>query len=222
MTTHRRGLSSLVVLLVVFLGATAGPTSAGDLRGRVVIPAGSGPAVVFVRGLTGQPLPAGDTIITHRVGGTFEPPVAIGFVGNDLVFKNEDDQLHTTHLYLHLAQQERVSGRPLKNGATLYNIALPQPGMEVRRPIKAYFEYSDDTGVIDVRCNPHPGEQAALLVFDHPYAAVTATDGSFSIAGVPAGTHEVWVWHAGRIAKWRDVAVKASGATDVTGAISLP
>lgn len=222
MTTHLRGLPLLIGLVVACLGATTAPSSAGDLRGRVTMPAGSGPAVVFVRGVTGQPLPTGDTVITHRAGGSFDPAVAIGFVGNDFVFKNEDDQLHTTHLYLHLAQQERVSGRPLKNGATIYNIALPQPGMEVRRAIRPYFEYSDDTGVIDVRCNPHPGEQAALLIFDHPYAAVTTRDGSFSIANVPAGTHEVWVWHAGRVAKWRDVAVKPAGATDVTGAVPAP
>ena len=120
-----------------------GSLSAGELKGRVVAPKGSGPSVVFLRGITGAEVPKKDTVIRHAPGGKFEPAVVIGFVGNDFVLRNDDDKLHTTHLYLHLAYQEERSSRPLKNGATLYNIALPTKGMEVRRPIKAYYEYSD-------------------------------------------------------------------------------
>lgn len=214
-------IARTVLFIVLLTLAGTLPSHAGELRGRLAIPAGSGPAVVFVRGLTGQ-VPPADTVITHRAGGAFDPAVAIAFVGNQLVFRNEDDQLHTTHLYLHLAEQGRSSGRPLKNGATLANIALPLRGMEVRRPVRPYFQFSDETGAIDVRCNPHPGEQGTLLVFTHPFAAVTRPDGTFSIPNVPAGTHQVWVWHAGRTAKWNDVAVKASGPTEMTGKMPGP
>ena len=136
-------------------------------------------------------------MITHLAGGRFEPEVSIGFVGNDFLFRNEDDTLHTTHLYLQLAYQKEISGRPLVNGATVYNIALPKQGMEVRRPIRPYHGYRDDTGYIAVKCNPHPNEQAAVLVFDHPFAAVTGEDGEFLIPDLPAGRHEVWVWQDG-------------------------
>jgi|TARA_B100000315_G_scaffold258500_1_gene310873 hypothetical protein len=202
---------------VVALFATVATASAdAELTGRVVVPAGSGPAVVFLQGVVGQPRSDHDTVITHAADGSFEPAVAVGFVGNQFIFKNDDDTLHTTHLYLHLAYQREISGRPLRNGATLYNIALPLQDMEVRRPIKQYFEFTDQTGIIDVRCNPHPDEAATVLVFDHPYAAVSAANGAFTIPDVPAGTHEVWVWHDGEASLWRSVEVGASGATEVT------
>ena len=213
MTTHTaRWIPSLTLL---FLVVGVGASLADDLTGRVIMPPGSNPAVVFLKDVTGGTVPTRDTTITHRPGGTFEPAVSIGFVGSQFVFKNEDDQLHTTHLLLHLASQLARSGRPLKNGATVYNIALPIPGMEVSRPIKAYAEFTDDTGVIDVRCNPHPGETASLLVFDHPYAAVSGADGAFTIPDVPAGSHDVWVWHDGKTWMSGTVDVTARGPTQV-------
>jgi plastocyanin len=212
----------MLLSTLLFLAFGVGASHGAELAGRVDAPAGSGPAVVFLQGVTGGALPEDDTVITHRSGGAFEPAVAIGFVGNDFVFRNEDGRLHTTHLYLHLAYQEKVSSRPIKNGATLYNIALPLKGMEVRRPIKAYHEFTDQTGFIDVRCNPHSEESASILVFDHPYATVTAEDGSFTIAGVPAGRHEVWVWHARTVSRWRSVDVSARGATEITIEVSAP
>ena len=208
--------TSMLVLLIALLAAGTAPNQAAELSGRVVAPAGSSPAVIFLRGVAGGQLPDTDTVITHQSDGTFEPAVAIGFVGNEFVFQNEDDALHTTHLYLHLAYQREISRRPLRNGATLYNIAMPLQGMEVRRPIKQYFEFTDQTGIIDVRCNPHPDETATILVFDHPYAAVSGANGAFTIPNVPAGSHDVWIWHGGEASLWRTVEVGASGATEVT------
>lgn len=101
------------------------------------------------------------------------------------------------------------------NGATLYNIALPKAGMEVRRPIRPYHEYRDETGIIVVKCNPHPEEKAFVLVFNHPYAAVSTEDGRFSIPDVPAGKHEVWVWRVGAGNKWRTVDFKDKEPTEV-------
>jgi hypothetical protein len=34
-----------------------------------------------------------------------------------------------------------------------------------------------------------------LLVQDHPYMAVSAGEGSFEIANIPAGKHEFQLWH---------------------------
>jgi hypothetical protein len=179
-------------------GREADAAQAGGLSGR--LSGGedlAGAAVVWLQGAPAAAVPEVDTVITHVAGGRFEPPVSIGFVGNEFVFKNEDDSLHTTHLYLHLAQQEAVSARPLVNGATLYNIALPIQGMEVRRPIDPYASFREDSGVIDVKCNPHPDEKAALLVFDHPYATMVAEGGTFSFPDAPAGTYALWTWHEG-------------------------
>lgn len=188
-----------------------GSAGAGELRGRVA--GDEGQAVVWVEGAPGQ-VPRRDVVISH-VSGRFEPYVSVGFVGNDFVLRNEDGTLHNTHLYMRLAYQKAVSQRPLHYGATLFNVALPKAGMEVRRPIKPYYRYREETGFIEVVCNPHPGEQAYVLIFDHPYAAVTGKDGAFSIPDVPAGRHEVRVWRNGVVRAWGTAEVRDGAPTEV-------
>ena len=50
--------------------------------------------------------------------------------------------------------------------------------------------------MVHFQCNIHPWMDAWVLVFNHPYAAVTDADGNFTIKNVPAG-HKVRVtaWH---------------------------
>ena len=187
---------------------------AGGVRGRIIGDGEIGPAVVWVEGLSGGQVSKQNTEITH-VSGQFQPYVSIGFVGNSFIFRNEDDTLHNTHLYLRLGYQKAISQRPLHYGATLYNVALPKGSDEVKRPIKPYHRYRDDTGFIEVVCNPHPGERAYVLVFDHPYAAVTEKDGTFSIRDVPEGKHEVRIWHSSAVQHWGYVEVKDGASTDV-------
>ena len=205
-------MAGAALLLVL----SSGVAQSKGLKGRVVAADGEGaPAVVFVQGAPEGAVPQQDAVITHLAGGRFTPALSIGFVGNDFLFRNEDDTLHTTHLYLQLAYQKEISGRPLVNGATVYNIALPRQGMEVRRPIRPYHGYREDTGYIAVKCNPHPNEQAAVLVFDHPFAAVTGEDGEFWIPDLPAGLHEVWVWQDGHADKWQSVDIQDGTPTEV-------
>ncbi|HSB33171.1 MAG TPA: hypothetical protein VLG39_01825, partial [Nitrospirota bacterium] len=52
-----------------------------------------------------------------------EPHVSVGFVGGKFVFRNDDDIMHTVQLKLGLEYQAKVSGRPVKDGATIYNLA---------------------------------------------------------------------------------------------------
>jgi hypothetical protein len=200
--------SILVGCSVLFLSSTV---SAGDLKGRVK--KSDGPVVVWVEGVAGQ-VPKSDVPITHVAGGAFEPGMSIGFVGRDFVFANKDDKLHNTHLYMRLAHQKDVSGRPLKFGSTVYNVALPHPGATVKKPIKPYHRYREDTGFIEIVCNAHPNERAFMIVFDHPYATIADKDGSFRLAGLPEGNHEVRYWHRGEIKTWRSVKVSA-GAADI-------
>jgi len=48
---------------------------------------------------------------------------------------------------------------------------------------------------VKVACNYHPWESAYVLPLDHPYAAVSAADGTFTIPKLPAGDLEFQVWH---------------------------
>jgi hypothetical protein len=47
---------------------------------------------------------------------------------------------------------------------------------------------------IRVECNIHPWMHGNVMVFDHPFFAVTGADGSFELKGVPAGEHNFIVW----------------------------
>jgi len=210
---HPKVLLLTTITMAMLVALAGGPAAAGELVGRVVSKGDAGPAVVWIEGVTGE-VPKTDTVLTHVRGGAFEPHVSIGFVGNDYVLRNEDDALHNIHLHLRLGYQKAVSDRPLELGATLYNIALPKGASEVRRPIKPYHRYRDDTGFIEVLCDRHPAEKAYVVVFDHPYAAVTDANGRFAIHDVPPGSHLVRVWQAGAVRDWQQIEVKDGSPTE--------
>lgn len=48
---------------------------------------------------------------------------------------------------------------------------------------------------LEVTCELHPWSKAWILVFDHPYFAVSSGTGVFSIDNVPPGTYLVKAWH---------------------------
>ena len=48
---------------------------------------------------------------------------------------------------------------------------------------------------LEVRCDIHPWMHGHIMVFDHPFFAVTGSDGTFEIKGVPAGDFNFVVWH---------------------------
>lgn len=53
----------------------------------------------------------------------------------------------------------------------------------------------NQTEQLEVLCDIHPWAKAHILVFDHPYFAMTDKSGTFSIDDVPPGTYHVKAWH---------------------------
>ncbi len=183
----------------------------GEIKGKVFTTPAQGngdffPPIVWIEGAKSLSAPLGDIKITH-LKGKLDPPVSIGYVGNDFIFRNDDPQFHNTHLYLHLNYQKEASQRPLHYGATLYNIPLPHQGREIRKPIKKYHRYREETGFIEVVCNPHPDEKAYVIIFDHPYCDVAQADGSFSIGQIPVGSYPLMAFHDGTIKRVTDVEI---------------
>ncbi len=70
-----------------------------------------------------------------------------------------------------------------------------------------------------VACDIHPWMHGHVMVFDHPFFAVTGPDGSFVIKGVPAGDYQFVVWHGKYVTpgagRGMPVKVVAGETTDV-------
>jgi len=49
---------------------------------------------------------------------------------------------------------------------------------------------------IPLNCDIHPWMKGYIMVFDHPFFAITDEDGSFEIEGVPAGAQNLVIWHS--------------------------
>lgn len=94
------------------------------------------------------------------------------------------------------------------------NVALPPKGKTTEKLVS-------EARPIVLKCDIHPWMKGHMLVMDHPFFAVTDTDGSFEIKGVPAGTQNLVVWQeevgyvTKNLAKGIPVTVKAGETTDV-------
>lgn len=101
------------------------------------------------------------------------------FVQTEQVIRilNSDDTLHNTHT------------NPQRQPA--FNQGV-QPNEKTGVPL-AYSR--PEKQPVSVTCDIHPWMLAYHLPLDHPYGAVTATDGTFEIANLPAGRHEFTIWH---------------------------
>jgi hypothetical protein len=51
--------------------------------------------------------------------------------------------------------------------------------------------------LVPVKCNQHPWMKSYVAVSKHPFFAITAEDGSYTIKGVPPGKYTVVAWHEG-------------------------
>ncbi|MEO6528596.1 MAG: carboxypeptidase-like regulatory domain-containing protein [Gemmatimonadaceae bacterium] len=67
-------------------------------------------------------------------------------------------------------------------------------------------------GLVIVRDTDHAWPTAYLAVFDHPYFAVTAPNGTFTIDGIPPGKYTVMAWHE-RAKRAEQVVAVSSGGT---------
>jgi gas vesicle protein len=70
-----------------------------------------------------------------------------------------------------------------------FNIGQPVKGLSTERT----FEVAEV--MIPVRCDVHKWMGAYVGVVDHPFFAVTESDGRFELGGLPAGEYVVEAWH---------------------------
>lgn len=148
-------------------------------------------AVVILTGLKRSA--AGEALVTNEKC-RFAPRVQIVRPNGSIKTTSKDPMLHTTQAQL-------------ENGHTIFNVALPVPGITIAKPVGA-------AGIVRLNCNIHAWMRGWLIVTDDA-AALSGADGRFTIANVPPGTYEARVWHESLKAAPQKITVVAGKPTQV-------
>lgn len=132
---------------------------------------------VFVsEGLGEQRFPVSSEAVELDQNGCRYDPHVLGIqTGQELTIRNSDEVLHNINT-------ESTENRP-------FNISQPQAGMESTRT------FNTAEVMIPVGCDVHGWMSAFIGVTGHPYHAVTAEDGSYTIEGLPPGEYTIEAWH---------------------------
>lgn len=133
-------------------------------------------AFVYVKeGVEGTYPAPKEPVVLDQIGCMYEPHVFGIQTGQKLEIRNSDSTLHN------------VNCKPKANKR--FNIAQPVKGMKSKK------SFTKPEVMVPFRCNVHPWMTAYAGVVDHPFFAVSGEDGSFKLAGLPAGTYTLEAWH---------------------------
>ncbi|MBK9063565.1 MAG: carboxypeptidase regulatory-like domain-containing protein [Acidobacteria bacterium] len=167
----------------------------GDVaREDVVIAADKGLANVFVyvkTGISGTYPPPTTAAVIDQKGCTYHPHVFGVVTGQNIEILNSDPTLHNIH------------SLPEKNEA--FNLGMPVQGMKYTK------KFDKPEVMVRIKCDVHGWMSAFCGVVAHPFFAVTAADGTYTIKDLPAGTYTIEAWHEKFGTQTQQVTV---GATD--------
>jgi plastocyanin len=161
-------------------------------RRRVVVYLASAPREAF------DELRPGLARMDQR-GEQFVPRVLAITVGTSVLFPNNDKTFHNVFSL---------------SRARTFDLGRYPPG-RTGRPVRF-----DRPGIVPISCDIHTHMSAYILVFNHPFFAVSDTEGRYQIDGVPPGVYSLRVWSELGSAPPRSVTVGESGAVDVNFQVS--
>jgi hypothetical protein len=155
--------------------------------------------VVSVQGIKGKSTgTSAKPALLDQKNCLYVPQIIALQTGQKLLVKNSDPVLHNVDV-----QPATDSGNPPRNEAQApgnadLTFSFPKPEMFMK-----------------IKCDVHAWMFAWVSVFDHPYFAVSAKDGTFKIPGVPPGKYTLQAAHRKAGILTRDVEVKEGGPAKV-------
>lgn len=132
--------------------------------------------VIYLEAVEGGK-PFGPGPVVDSINCLFEPRIQVVRKGAPVLLRNSDPVLHNPHTFT-------------EDGRTLFNVALTQQGQSVEKVVKV-------GGPIRVQCDAHLHMNGWFIALEHPYAAVSAADGSYEITEIPPGRYRLVAWHEG-------------------------
>jgi hypothetical protein len=129
------------------------------------------------------------------------PQILAVQTGQKITVKNSDPVLHNVH-------DTPAAG----SGNKEYNQAQLQGGPDLT------FTFDKPEMFLRFKCDVHGWMFAWVSIFDHPYFAVSAKDGTFKIANVPPGKYKIQAAHrkAGTVTQEIEVKEGESAKADFT------
>lgn len=121
---------------------------------------------------------------------TLEPQAPISLKSQKCLF-HPRIQATRVGAFLHLNSGDETAHNPhgwWNNEKTVFNITLLNPNLKFKRKLRW-------AGTYRVECDTHTWMKSYILVFNHPFFAVTDEKGNFVLKDVPVGTHTLRVWH---------------------------
>jgi plastocyanin len=129
--------------------------------------------IVFLKDAPPTATASAEPVVLDQVNCVFVPHVVAVQTGQTLRIKSSDSLMHNAHLQC-VANPDA-------------NFGFPAPGQKdvVLNLPESPFR---------VKCDVHPWMTAWVGVFAHPWFAVSADDGSFTIDHVPPGDYTLAAW----------------------------
>jgi plastocyanin len=148
--------------------------------------------VVSLQGVSGKSTGASaPAALLDQKGCEYIPSIFAVQTGQKITVKNSDPVLHNVH-------DAPAEG----SGNKEFNQAQVPNGPDLT------FSFDKPENFLKFQCDVHKWMFAWVSVFDHPYFAVSAKDGTFKIANVPPGKYKIQAAHRKAGMVTQDVEVK--------------
>lgn len=137
-----------------------------------------------------------ETVTLDQKGCTYFPHVVAIQLGQKIELRNSDKTTHNVHF------QSKLNGD--------WNLTQSTEGVV---PAAQDMKRAE-IGTCSFKCDIHSWMESRVAIFEHPFFAVSAADGSFKIDNLPPGTYTLTAWHEKEKPKDIEVTIVAGAAAD--------